>query len=124
MKKLWISTFAVIFATALTACSKEDPAERYVSMCTDGKDICECSAAAMSEKLSDDDFHALIDELEKYDVNDEQQAQELAMKMLSGTLVNEDVSMTFMESSKNCAMEDMEMQEGGDMGGMEQMPSQ
>ena len=91
----------IVGAVLLTACS-QSPQDRFLASCKKGKAVCECLSETLSSSITDDEFDQFLDEMamltEKKDG-----AEKIGALILTGSLVNENVSKALLKSSKICS---------------------
>ena len=98
MKKIFAFLCAVTFGLSLSACSDSSPRDRFLETCAKGKEACECAGDILENQLEDDEFEALVAELGTIN----KKSNDLAVKTLSGKLVNDKISKVFLMAMMGC----------------------
>ncbi len=91
----------IVGAVLLSACS-QSPQDRFLASCKKSKAVCECLSDTLSRSISDHEFDQFLDEMailtEKKDGG-----EKIGSLILTGSLVNENVSKAVIKSSKICS---------------------
>jgi hypothetical protein len=91
----------VLGAVLLSACG-QSPQDRFLAICNETKAECECVADTLSHAISDDEFDQLLNQMERLD-KQEKGDEKIGMLILTGSLVNENVSAALLKSTKICS---------------------
>jgi len=93
----------ILCLTLTIAACGDSPTDKWMKMCKGTPSECKCMAESLSKKIDKKDFAALI---EQYPKLDKENGDKAGMAIYNGKLVNEEVSMAFLQSAKACSEKD------------------
>lgn len=103
-----IAALSMAAALLLGACTKT-PESRFIASCTRSAEECKCAADLLERRLSKSDFSAMMDVIEATKDGRNAAGNDVGQLILSGGLVNREVSRALVQSSFACARGDADM---------------
>lgn len=97
MQKLLI----IVSVVLLSACS-QSPQDRFLASCSESKAECKCISDTLSHSITDEEFDLLLNQMAMLR-KQENGEDKVGMLILTGSLVNENVSATLLRSFKICS---------------------
>ena len=94
--------FLIIFVAVLLSACSQSPQDRFLASCKKSKAECECISDTLSKSISDDEFDQLLEEMARI-IEKEKGVEKIGALILTGSLVNENVSKALLKSAKICS---------------------
>lgn len=98
--KTFVTIPAVMMAGLFLAACSDSPRDRFADMCQKSEAECSCVADYLDSNLEEDEFSALMDEIEG--MSSKAEEKKVLQRLMRGELVSERVSKTFIQSTKAC----------------------